>query len=306
MDKLELIQHAADSNAFKSTDTSAGYINPEYWNRQVLRSTESSLVVTQIAKVYNDLLDNDGDTLNITIGVEGAVAGALTETTAVTIDAQTYTQVVFTPTEYGAAYQVTDKEARRSFFSLMEDITAKLGYRLARKRENYAAALLTSGTGNAVVANGVASSAIASSDTLDYVDVINAIAEVTADKFTTTGGFLFVAARQYGSLLKDSQFSNAYQYGGREAVLNGEVGMIAGLKVLVADEIAVANSKAKALVVGKNKDGTPALGIAYKARPKIEMERHALDRTTDIVAVEEWDMKVLHANAICTIETYCA
>lgn len=306
MERMELIQHAIDTNAFKTTDTSAGYVNPEIWNRQVLKSVESALVIMQAAKVYNDLLNMPGDTLNVTVGVEAAAASALTETTAVTIDAFTYTQVVFTPTEYGAAYQITDKEARRSFFSLMEDVTQKLGYRLARKKEALAAALLAASAGNAITANGVTSSDIASSDALDYVDIVNAMAKIEEDKHAAVGGFLFIHPLQRKALMKDTQFSNYYQYGGREAVLNGEIGMIAGVKVLVADEIAVANSKAKALLVGKHKDGTPAFGICVKSLPRIETDRRAVDRVTDIVAVEEYNLQMLYANAVCTIETYCA
>lgn len=106
--------------------------------------------------------------------------------------------------------------------------------------------------------------------------------------------------------MKDSAFYQSYVYGGREVILNGEIGTIAGLRVLVSDEIPVSSSTAKALVVGKNRDGTPAWGTAVKSLPKIETQRNALGRWTDIVAVEEWDQRVLYANAICTIQSYCA
>jgi N4-gp56 family major capsid protein len=304
--RMELIQHAIDTNVFKSTDTSAGYINPAYWNRQVLHNVESALVITQAAKVYDDLLGTDGTTLNITVGVEPTAASALVETTAVTIDAFTYTQVQFSPTEYGAAYQITDKESRRSFFSLMGDVTQKLGYRLARKREAFAENLLRTGAGTAIVANNVFSSAIVSSDALDYVDVVNARTKIKVNKFSTEGALLFVHPYQAGSLLKDTQFSNAYQYGGREAVLNGAIGRIAGCTVIEADEIVNATSKSKAILVGRHRDGTPAFGIARKCLPRIETDRRAVDRVTDVVASEEWDMKILYAGAICTIESYAA
>lgn len=306
MDKLELIQQAIDANAFTSIGTSAGYINPTVWNRDVLRAVESSLVVTQSGKVYNDLLNAPGSTLNITVGVEPTWSSSIVETTLGTVDAITYTQVVFTPTEYLKAYQLSDKEARRSFFDLMADITQKLGYALARKRENAAVALLQASAGNAIVANGVVASAIASTDALDYIDIVNAMTEIEVDKCSATGGFLFVHPRQKGSLMKDSAFYQSYVYGGREVILNGEIGTIAGLRVLVSDEIPVSSSAAKALVVGKNRDGTPAWGTAVKSLPKIETQRNALGRWTDIVAVEEWDQRVLYANAICTINSYCA
>lgn len=305
MDRTELILNSIDTNVFQSQATSAGYVNPTLWNREVLKSVQSQLVITQFAKVYNDLL-SEGATLNITVGVEPTAASALTETTAVTIDSFTYTQVVFTPSEYGAAYQISDKEARRSFFSLMEDVTQKLGYRLARKREQFAEALLRTGAGQSVVVNGVASSAVASTDTLAYNDIVNAIGKIENQKFTTQGGVLFIHPLQKRDLMKQAAFYQSYQYGGREVIYNGEIGMIAGLRVVVAHEINVTSSTAMALLLGRHPDGTPPFGMAIKAEPRIETDRRAVDRVTDIVASEEWDMQLLYSNAICTIKSYCA
>ena len=172
MDRQSIVMQALDSNAFKSTDTAAGYVNPSYWDRQVLAAAQSNLVTTQLAKVYNNL-EGDGSVLYVTVATEPAAAAALTESTAASVVALNYTQVTFTPTEYGTARQVTDKESRRAFFDLMTDITSQLGYALARKREDFATDLLAASAGNAVVANGVASSTIASSDTLDWNDIVN-------------------------------------------------------------------------------------------------------------------------------------
>jgi hypothetical protein len=40
--------------------------------------------------------------------------------------------------------------------------------------------------------------------------------------------------------------------------------------------------------------------------PYLETEYHALERYTDIVAVEDYDVKILRANGICAIQTYAA
>ena len=53
-------------------------------------------------------------------------------------------------------------------------------------------------------------------------------------------------------------------------------------------------------------NSTYAFGIAQKRNPYLETEYHARERYTDIVAVEDYDIKVLRANGICTIETYAA
>jgi hypothetical protein len=59
-------------------------------------------------------------------------------------------------------------------------------------------------------------------------------------------------------------------------------------------------------MLGKSKSGEPAFGIAQIAMPRLESQREALGRYTSIVAVEDYDVKVLHAKAICKITTYDA
>lgn len=304
MDKYEFVKNALDSNAFQATTTSAGYINPDIWNRKLLDYERATLVVSQFARVYTDILNAPGETLLVSVDAEPTAASALTESTAVTIDTLSFTQVIFTPTEYGCAYQVTDKEMRRPFFDLMENITSKLGYRLARKRDDYAIALLQASTGNSIVANGVVSSAIASTDTIDYDDIVNAKKELKKDKMLPKT--LIVGIEQEASLMKLTDFKQAYAFGGREVVYNGALGFAVGLDIYSTTQIPVASSKSKAILLGTTPTGEEAFGICMKANPTIRTQRFELERMTNFVAVEEWDMKMLHANAVCTIESYAA
>jgi N4-gp56 family major capsid protein len=301
---MELIKNAIDSNAFISTTTTAGYINPEVWNRQVLRHVEEVVVVSPLAKVYDDILGAAGDTINVTIDVEPTAASALTETTAVTIDAMTNTQVVFTPTEYGAAYQLSDKEARRAFYDVAGNMAKKLGYRLAVKRESAAITELTDNAGNSIVANGVASSAIASSDTMDYDDIVDAKKKIMEDKLIPR--YLVVSVGQLAQLQKTAAFRDASQFGGRETILGGELKVVGGLTVMWSTLIQPSSSKSKALMLGVDLSGEAPFGIARKKLPSIASERDELGRFTNFVAVEEYQIKMLRANGVCTIQTYDA
>lgn len=307
MENYELVQKAIDASGFQLGGTSAtyaGYINPDIWNKTLLEHTESQIVVAKMGRVYNDLLGQPGEVLNVQIDAEPTEASAIDESADVSIDALTFSQVVFTPTEYGAAYQVSDKEARRSFFDLMQNITKKLGYRMALKKEKLVVALLQASAGNAIVANGVASSAIASSDTLDEADIVNARKEIKLDKYVPTK--LIIGVEQEASLLKLSVFNDASKYGSRDAILGGFIGAAFGVEIYWSDLIAASDSKAKAVMLGVSKTGEEAFGICQKSLPAIETQRFARGRYTDFVGVEEYEVKVLHANAICTIETYAA
>lgn len=299
-----LIQNAIGSNGFTTDDTAAGYVNPEFWNRNVMRFLEEKLVVLPLGRVYDDLLGGPGDTLNITVDDTPSAAAAVAETDDVSITAQSHSQVVFTPTEYAAAYQLHDKEARRAFFSEMENMSMKIGYSLALAADDDAISTCTSGAGNAVVANGVAASSIASSDTLDYSDVVNAARELMLDKFVPRA--LVVGPHGFSQLAKDSQFSYANQAGSSETLREGRIGRIFGLDVYWTTQIAAASSVETALVLGESPVGDQSFGVARKLLPEIRTERHELGRYTDIVGVAEWDVQVLRANGICTLKHYAA
>ncbi|MAH48769.1 phage major capsid protein [Candidatus Pacearchaeota archaeon] len=303
MEAKEFIAKAYDNNAFTTAKTSAGYINPEIWNKEVLDHVKANLVVAPLGKSYNDLLDKPGDTLNITVGTEPAAAAAVAESDAVSITDFAKTQVVFSPTEYGAAYQLTNKEKSRSFINLMQDMTAQLGYQLALKKDSVCVSLLQSSAGNTVVANGVASTDIASSDTIDYDDIVNGKKEVMKDKLVPK--YLIVGAEQYADLLKLSAFRDASQFNG-DIAHNGFIGRISGMDVFWTTQISPSASKAKALILGVDGSGNSPFGIAQKKNPYLETEYHALERYTDIVAIEDYAVKLLRADGVCSIESYAA
>lgn len=302
MDVKDFISKAYDSNAFTTAQTSAGYVNPEIWNKEVLKHVEANLVVAPLGKQYTDLLNKPGDTLNITVGVEPAAAAAVAESASVSITAYEKTQVVFTPSEYAAAYQLTNKEKDRAFINVMSDMTAQLGYQLALKKDTVCVDLLQASAGNSVVADGVAATALASSNTLDYNDIVNAKKAIMVDKLMPK--YLIVGAEQYADLLKEQAFRDASQFGGSIAK-NGFIGTVSGLEVFWTTQItAGTTSTAKALVLGVDGAGVPSFGIAQKRNPYLETEYHALLRYRDIVAVEDYDVKILRANGICTINTW--
>lgn len=304
MDFKEFVMNAIDSSGFQSTATAAGYINPELWNKQVLAHIEDTIIVSSYAKVYDDLLGSAGDSLNVTINSAPAAAAAVDESADVTIAAYAVTTVQFVPTEYAFAYAISDKEARRAFYDVASDMARKIGYALALERDTLALSTITSGAGNAVVANGVVATAIASSDTLDWDDVVNARVEIWKDKLVPK--VLLVSPGQLGQLQKNAAFRDASQFGGRETILGGELKMLGGLSVTYSTLILPSNSRSKAVLLGFDMAGESPFGVCRKALPTVRSQRFELGRYTNFVGTEEYQFKVLRANGICTIETYDA
>lgn len=304
MNTKELVMNAIDSDGFQTTTASAGYINPELWNRQVLKMVEDTIVVAGYAKVYDDILGAPGDSFNVTINSAPSAATAVAESDDVSISTYAVTTVQFSPTEYAAAYNLSDKEARRGFYNIAQDMIQKLGYSLALKRETAAISLLQSGAGNTVTANGVSAGSIASSDKIDYDDIVNLRKEIVKDKLLPK--VLFVSPGQYTELLKNQAFRDASQYGGRETVFGGRIVKVAGIDVVETTLITPTSSKSKAIMLGYDMGMVPPFGIGRKSLPKIERQRHALGRYVDIVAVEEWDMQILRADGVGTLQSYDA
>lgn len=304
MDRDLIVKNAITSGGFQSTANYAGYINPTLWNKTVLQFLEQVLVVADKAKVYTDLLNGEGATLNVTVRTTPITAAAVAESADVTISAYDGGQVVFTPTEYAAAFQLSDKQARRAFYDVQMDMAREIGYALAELRDDTAITLLQGGAGNSVVANNVVASDLASSDTLDFDDIVKAMTEIRKDKLIPK--WLVVSAGQAGDLLKLAQFVRADYAGDQLAFRGGLLGKVLGMDVYWTTQIAPATNVSTAIMGGVDNSGNAAFGIALKANPTIRTQRFELGRYTDIVGVEEWDMKILRANGVCKIQSYDA
>lgn len=298
---LELIKRAYDSNAFTTAKTAAGYINPEYWDKQVMDHVRDNLVMLQLGVDKSSQLV-DGDTLNVTIRAQPTVAAATAESAAATVVAFAPTQATISPSEYTSAYQITDKEMRRAFFDVMSTMVQDVGSAIADALDQATYTAVVAGAGNAIVADGVASSAITSTNTLGHDDIANAMAENATDKFSRHSAIV-VHPYQQKALSLDSTFLTVDKFGAdKAAARNGFVGSVFGVPVYVSTNVTLAANKAKALLISA-KDS-----FAWVLKPQVGVrtEYHALERYTDIVGTADFGITVTRANAICTIESYAA
>ncbi len=92
--------------------------------------------------------------------------------------------------------------------------------------------------------------------------------------------FLFIAPQQETALIQFSDFINASEYGGREVVLNGEIGKYIGMKVIVTENV---NEKTngehswgvtghQCFILGQNQFGQNAGTLVWKEKPKFTYE----------------------------------
>lgn len=303
MNKTELIKRALDTtNGFiLSESAEAQAVNPNMWDYKLRDYEEKKLVFTPLAEQFD--FRGMGSDYKVTIDEAPSVAAELVETTDVTISAFSTRNVTFTPTEYGAAYQLTRKESVRSFFNAAEKMSKKLGYSLALKKDALAVTCVQDGATTAQLVNSVAATTdLASTDTLNYAAITKAAR--TIEDYYYTPVELHINATQKQQLLDIGTIHKVDEFGTRAAIQKGIIGELFGLYVIWSHSIPTSSNVAKAVVLGESQTGEKAFGYAIKRDPIIEKEYHALGRYWDIVAHEEYDFQVLHPNAIVTIATY--
>lgn len=120
--------------------------------------------------------------------------------------------------------------------------------------------------------------------TLATSDVITA--DVIADarkalrNYNYVPAILIIHPEQEGALMKDSQFVNASEYGGREVILNGEIGKFLGVKVIVTTNVDAKTTTTDSwgadghmcFMIGKNAQGQWPVTIVWKEKPTYSYE----------------------------------
>lgn len=184
------------------------------------------------------------------------------------------TGVVITPSFYSAKIHLENYAIRVNVHGLIDFAKEELIYSTMDTVDQYIATTL----GDATVATSTAAGATllfggtATSDsTLSAGDVLTPekisdairyleatdvwywnsttftkVAAATAVKNGWVGyeKVLFIGPAQKNQLQKDSQFTNAAEYGGNEVVMNGEIGKYLDVKVIVTNNVEKANSAA--------------------------------------------------------------
>lgn len=303
MDYKVLVMNAIDSNGFKPSDTAAGYINPSIWNKQVYEFLTEALVVGKLADVNTELVGQAGKSIYLTIRSTPTAAAATAHSADTAVSAYAVTQVEATPTEFTKGYQLSDAEAIRAFYDVQTDMAKYLGYAMASALEDDCITTITSGAGNSVVANNVVYSNLATSDTLDQDDVINAVTEVRKDYLFPK--FMVLSPGQIGQLSKSTLFVQTLPQGGNvDSILGGKIGTMYGMDVYWSTKIAASSNKTTGFVIGVDMMGKSPFVIVHKKYPTIATQYFARGRYTDIVASAEWDVVTVRANGICKLSSY--
>lgn len=282
----------------------------------------------------------------ITYGTASPTDGtALTATAIDNLDG-----VTLTPTVQASRVSIANYALKINAVDLMRAAQDELVYSLGDKVDTYIATTIgnaTSATSSATGAQSLYGGDATSDTTLAAGDVLTTDLVATARKLLMSknkqyrastgvgGGYgaiqaatiagnpwmpsadepfvLFIGPAQEEAFLKDSQFVNAAEYGGREALLNGEIGRYLGIKIVVTNNVEQVASgaegpDAETANAGANMTrcimlkAKRAIAFAWGQEPTLSFFDNTPQISKDVVLEAAYIASVVHSDAICFID----
>lgn len=226
-----LVDEAADANL--SDTTSMPDVIPEIWSREVLRVFEDNLVVSQYARRIEL---QEGDVFHIPKFVDDAITTDDPHTEGADISvSQLETDVVtVTPTLKGASVEFSQEQLNRAFsgMDLIQYGASRIGRQLAETVEDAVIGELEAEYTTAGIDN------TANAITATRIKEAFATAKRQFTVNNVPGPYVCVMRPEELELLdNDSQFTDASQYGGSEAVRNGVIGRYLGIEVVTSNRL---------------------------------------------------------------------
>lgn len=255
--------------------TIAKMVNPQVMADMISAKIKEKIVVTPFAKIDTTLRGRAGDTVTVPsykyIGDAEDVAEGV-ECGTVFLETSTET---FTIKKAMKAVVLTDEAVLSGYGNPVGETNTQLAKSIASKVDNDAMEAL----GKAQMKYSKDAEKL-----ISYSGIVSAIdlfeEEVQSDKV------MFIHPKQVTQLRLDPDFISADKYN-NAVMMRGEIGMIAGVRVVPSKKVKAFESKYACPIVKLNNDSeteddAPALTIFLKRDTNVETERKSLARETAI------------------------
>lgn len=289
---------ANDTNIFKNSLASAGYVTPKEWSNaieQVAREknimrglTGSILIKNRIGTPGNNLYIQKNVALSATDVTDGD---------SVPISPISFNQVEVVASQIGVATQITLKQLRDQLSTVREDVINNLGLAIAEREEKRIFTELYNTTSAVIYANGKDDSNISSSDTFNVKLLNEGLVAMRIDKRKAM--YLVVHPKQEGDLRDLQQFTDASYLGSDRVNREGYIGRFFGVDVFsstnVVSETATSGTTVyKALLLGDR-----AAVILDKLSATIDIDRNLIqDLSVTFVAYRDMGVKLLNDESV--------
>jgi len=274
-------QFSFDLQTFADGPTkTANVINPQVMADMVSAGLPKAIKFTPIAKIDDTLTGAPGN--EITIPAWGYIGDAedIAEGVEVTATQMSASTIKATIKKAMKRVDITDESKLSGYGDPVGEATHQLRLSLASKIDQDVVAVL-----------GGATLTITDTKAISYAGVVNAVDKLNEEDYVEK--YLFVAPSQITALRKDPDFIDKTKYG-NDVMMTGEIGMIAGCRVVTSRRIDDSKANIDNFIVGVTaevEDGTPvlpAVTIYIKRDVMIETDRVPEKGLDKIVANEHY------------------
>lgn len=211
---------------------------PELWSARLLYALDKAHVATNLVnREYQGIISNQGDTVHINsigaITVKDYTKNAdIADPDALTTTEQT---LVIDQCKY-FNFQVDDVDNVQAAGDLIDTAMGRAAYSLADVADAYLLKTIAAGaaSGNTV---GAASGPIALTAANVYENIVKLRTKLDKANVPNTGRTIVVPPEVYALLLMDDRFAKSDAAAGQSALLNGEVGRVAGFTVYMSNNV---------------------------------------------------------------------
>jgi len=268
------------------TTTDISSVLPKIILDQVEAAARPKRVMRSLVRINRDLIQTKGR--SIFVPKRGTLSASdVTEGSSLTPSkpSPVYSTVEIVPKKVGVGVAITQEAIDGVELDVVNDMITEAGEALAQKEDtDIRDTFLTAGVaGHTINAT--------TSGTLSYEDIISARSAILQSNFNPQ--ILVIHPDQEGDLLKDSRFIDASKFGDREPILNGQIGKVAGLKVLVSSNM----TSGLALVV----DPDRAAWMAIKRETDVKKKEEPSTDSVELYFYREYGVKVVNSDAVAVI-----
>ena len=288
----ESLREAIDSSA-------VGAAAPEVIAETIIQLKDKYAVLLKAGAVFVDRVSK-GDTVKYPKIPAPSEAAELTEGTAPSDTSITVSTVDITFKEIGKMIKLTKTAVENVGENIVRGLIEHLAQGLALKEEKDIVDAVEAASTTEV---GKTDDSLTSSDVLSVSLIAEAIGKLRAKGYAPK--WLVIHPEQEVELLKDSQFIEASKYGSNEVLLNGEIGKIFGVRVLVSPYAYKASDANANGVYAKHAYLLADNAVAFVVRrpPTVEEKYEPTERARYIIATERYGVAVLNADAIVKIHS---
>jgi len=286
------------------TTTDAAKAIPIVWSPQVELEAQPKRVMRALGIVDTTLRGSPGNKFYFPkvptiLEAVDATEGTKPDELAVTVD-----RLEITVKEIIAALSVTRQVIEQITFNVVDVLTDLLSEAVANKEDKDILALLNAASGIAGTLFGgdaTQESEIVADDVLTTDLIADGITAMRKEKREPR--YVVIHPAQENALLKNEKFINAAQYGGREVILNGEIGQWLGIKVLKTTQVPTGTGAGGITTYHAFLTSERVWVEEVKRDPEVEPKYEPGERKTYMYGTMEYGVGILNPKGIVKIIT---